>query len=251
MSFTNKVVIVTGGSAGIGATTAVNFAREGAKVVIVGRNEEKLRKVADNCLQINPHCHIVKADITDEDEAKRVIEETIGKYGKLDILVNNAGIIREGSILDGKLLKVFDEVMNTNLKSIVVLTCVAAPYLIKTKGNIINISSIAGTRVRSPRFTAYSTSKAALDMLTRATALEMGPHGVRVNSVSPGPVKTEIIKSGGINENIEDLKTSTTLGRISDTQEVADLILYLASDKAKGVTGSNYICDNGSLLYRP
>lgn len=241
---------MTGGSAGIGATTAVTFAKEGAKVVIGGRNEEKLKKVSEECLQYSPYCHCIKADITNEDDAKRIIDETIEKYGRLDILVNNAGIIREGSILDGKLLNVYDEVMNTNLKSIVVMTCLAAPHIIKTKGNIVNVSSIAGTRVRSPRFLAYSASKAGLDIFTRGSALELAAHGVRVNAVSPGPTKTDIYKSTGLKDKIEDFKTTATLGRISDTQEVADLIIFLASDKAKGITGSNYICDNGSLLYK-
>ncbi|XP_072934660.1 3-oxoacyl-[acyl-carrier-protein] reductase FabG-like [Epargyreus clarus] len=251
MSFKNKVVVVTGASAGIGATIAVEFAKESAKVVIVGRNQVKLKEVAENCKKLNADCHVVKADVTNENEAKNVIEETMKKYGKLDVLVNNAGILREGTILDGGLVKIYDEVMNTNLKSVVVLTSLAAPHLIKTKGNIVNISSVAGTRVGSPRFTAYCTSKAGLDIFTRGSALEMGPHGVRVNSVSPGPVKTEIVRTGGMNDDIGEWKSFTALGRISEPQEVADLVLYLASDKAKGITGSNFVCDNGTLVFKP
>ncbi|XP_072940656.1 3-oxoacyl-[acyl-carrier-protein] reductase FabG-like [Epargyreus clarus] len=251
MSFKNKVVIVTGGSAGIGAATAVKFAEESANVVIVGRNEVKLREVAEECKKFNADCHVVKADITTESEVKNIIDETIKKYGKLDVLVNNAGIVRAGIILDGRLMKDYDEIMNTNLKSVVVLTCLAAPYLIKTKGNIVNISSISGAREGISRFIAYSISKAGLDIFTRGTASEMGSHGVRVNSISPGPVKTEIVRTGGIDEDISEWKSTTALGRISEPEEVADLILYLASDKAGGITGSNYVCDNGSLVFKP
>ncbi|CAH1638083.1 unnamed protein product [Spodoptera littoralis] len=248
MSFQNKVVIVTGASSGIGAATAIKFAEEGAKVALVGRNQEKLNNIAKKCG--NPL--IITADITKDEDAKRIIEKTLRNFGKIDILVNNAGIGSSSNILDEGVLQIYDKILSTNLRSAIVLTHLAAPHIVKTKGNIVNISSVAGHRM-IPEFSAYCTAKAGLDHFTRAVALELAPHGVRVNVINPGPVKTDIIENSGATKEMSDaafdrMRTRTALSRISEPGEVADLILFVASDKSKAITGSSIVTDNGMML---
>ncbi|XP_028178857.1 uncharacterized protein LOC114365728 [Ostrinia furnacalis] len=244
MSFSGKVVIVTGASSGIGAATAVAFGREGASVVLVGRNDTKLKKVAES---VKKHL-IVRADVSKGDDAKLIISKTLETFGKIDVLVNNAGIARVGGLLAGDLMNSYDEVMNTNLRAVFHLTCLATPHLVKTKGNVVNISSVAGCSTPPPMFVTYAASKAALDQFTRGAALELAPSGVRVNGVSPGPVVTDIIENSGMPTSYDEWATKTALGRSSDSVEIADLVLYLASDKAKCITGSSVVADNGYLL---
>lgn len=249
MSFQDKVVLVTGGSSGIGAAIAIKFAEEGAKVAIVGRNQEKLNDVAKKCG--NPL--VIQADVTKDEDIKRIVNETVAKYGQIDVLVNNAGIVQIASIEAENAIEVFDKVMSTNLRSVVYLTSLAVPYLKKTKGNIINISSIAGIRVLSKEGFCYDTSKAGLDHFTRSVALELASSGVRVNVINPGPVKTDIMSNMGTPKEMEDvilknMQGMTALGRISGPEEIAHLALFLASDKADAITGSSFVSDNGMLL---
>ncbi|XP_021184490.3 uncharacterized oxidoreductase YxbG [Helicoverpa armigera] len=249
MSFQDKVVIVTGSSSGIGAAIAVKFAEEGAKVAIVGRNQEKLNNVAKKCGKPL----VLVADVTKDEDAKRIVDETVKVYGKIDILVNNAGIGGSAGIQAEYAMAVFDKVMATNLRSVVYITHLAAPHLVKTKGNIINISSVAALRVFSKESFAYSTSKAALDHFSRAIALELASSGVRVNTVNPGPVLTDIIENmGASKEQVEAgfkrMQNLTALNRISEPEEIGDLVLFLASDKAKAITGSTFVTDNGVLV---
>lgn len=246
MSFAKKVILITGGSAGIGATTAEYFAKEGASLAIVGRNEAKLNKVAERCQKLGATVLTIKADISKDADADSVVKKTIDKFGKLDVLVNNAGILRQANVLSETFLQTFDEVMDINLRGAVRITYFASPYLIKTKGNIVNVSSVAANCTSRPSSTAYRTSKAAMNHFTRCIALDLASHGVRVNSVSPGPVYTDIFE--GLEVNAEILKKNTALQRVSEPDEIADMILFVASDKARGATGSNYVVDNGTLL---
>ncbi|KAL0818030.1 hypothetical protein ABMA28_008571 [Loxostege sticticalis] len=244
MSFANKVVIVTGASSGIGAATAVAFGKEGASVVLVGRNEQRLQQVAEQCAG----ALVVKADVSNEDDAKRIVDNTLERFGKIDVLVNNAGIAKFGTILGGKVMDTYDEVMNTNVRAAVNLTTLAAPHLVATKGNVVNISAIGGSYAPTPPFLAYCMSKAALNHFTKGAALELAASGVRVNAISPGPVRTDIIANAGFPITWDHFAAQTALGRVSEPDEVADLVLYLASDRAKGITGSNYVTDNGMML---
>ncbi|XP_049871971.1 glucose 1-dehydrogenase 2-like [Pectinophora gossypiella] len=253
MSLTNKVAIVTGGSSGIGAAIAVKFVTEGAKVAIVARNEKKLAEVAKKCEINGSQPLLIIADVTKENDAQRIIETTLKKFGKLNILVNNAGIGRSGSILDKNYLVIFDEVIATNLRSIVYLTHLAAPNIIETKGNIINISSVASMGILGPTSSIYSTSKAGLDHFTRCVALELAPKGVRVNNINPGPVKSDILLNAGFEsaaEGIiwEEAKNMTALKRVADADEIADLAVFVASDKGRSITGASLVTDNGTLL---
>lgn len=253
MSLENKVALVTGASSGIGAAIAVQFTKEGAKVVIVGRNENKLKEVSEACEKAGSKPLIIVADISKDENVKRVVNTTISHFGKLDVLVNNAGIGMSADIMAEHAIQVYDQTMATNLRSPIYLTNVAAPHLVESKGNIINISSVAGLGVMSTSSFAYCTSKAALDHFTRCAALTFASKGVRCNSVNPGPVKTDILENGGLSEAHQqaiwdNFKASTALDRISDPEEVADLVVFLASEKAKGITGATFVIDNGCLI---
>lgn len=249
MSFNDKVVIVTGSSSGIGAATAIKLSKDGAKVVLVGRNQTKLDQVAKKCN--NPLTII--AEVTKEEDLKRIINDTIKHFGKLDILINNAGVSNPASILAENAMESFNQTMATNLNAVVHLTHLAVPHIVKTKGNIVNISSIASTQVTAFLGFAYNTSKAAIDHFTRSIASELASSGVRVNCVNPGPVKTDLadkmVKTKAEVDGFwEFAKTKTALNRVSDPEEIADLVLFLASDKAKGITGSAFVNDNGALI---
>ncbi|CAH2092351.1 unnamed protein product [Euphydryas editha] len=247
MSFKNKVVIITGASSGIGAAAAKMFSDEGARVVMVGRNETKLSAVAKRCS--SPL--VIRADVANDDDARRIINETIKKFGQIDVLVNNAGTtMKNDGLLGSDLMQTYDAIMNINLRAVVHLTSLAAPHLIKTKGNIVNVSSIGGVLPPGPGATNYNISKAALNHFTVCAAVELGGYGIRVNALSPGPVKTDFFDNVNEGYNVETFRPFTMLKRVSEPEEMADVILYLASDRARGVTGSNYVNDNGMIIKR-
>ncbi|OWR41546.1 3-dehydroecdysone 3alpha-reductase [Danaus plexippus plexippus] len=248
MSFKDKVVIVTGASSGIGAAVAVGFSSEGARVVMVGRNENKLASVAARCNEPL----VVKADVGNDEDAKRIIDRTIDHFGQIDVLVNNAGIGAWGNLVSGKLVESYDTVMRVNLRAVVNLTSLATPHLIKTKGNVINISSIVGLLPSSVKsgLSMYAVSKAAINHFGACAAAELAEYGVRVNTVSPGPVVTDILETSKSPITWDDFKKMTALDRVSQPEEIADLVMFLASDKAKAITGSNHVSDNGLFVKR-
>ncbi|CAK1586858.1 unnamed protein product [Parnassius mnemosyne] len=171
MSSDKKVVLVTGASSGIGAAIAINFSEKGDKVVLVGRNERKLHSVSQRCKEIGGDTLIIIADLTIDADIKRVLNMLIEHFGRLDVLINNAGIAGSESILSNNAMKVFDEIMAINLRAAVYVTHLAAPYLIKTKGNIINISSIGSSSICFRINSQYCASKAGLDQFTKCVAL--------------------------------------------------------------------------------
>ncbi|XP_045772211.1 uncharacterized oxidoreductase SERP2049-like [Maniola jurtina] len=245
MSFKNKVVIVTGASSGIGAAVAEEFSTEGAKVVMVGRNEAKLNNVAKRC---NSPL-VVRADLSNDKDVKKIIDETIAQFGQIDILVNNAGTYADASLLSGNIMDSYDFIIRVNLRALIYLTSLAAPYIVKTKGNIINISSVSGSIAPvAPGLCAYNVSKAAVNHFSTCIATELGALGVRVNTVSPGPVDTDFIENTGFPGPWEIYKQKTVLNRVSEPKEIADVVLFLASDKAKSITGVNYLTDNGMAI---
>lgn len=240
--------MVTGASSGIGKATAILFANKGATVVAVGRNEKELtslgKSVKSKSGSIKPHL----ADITEMSQIERLVSETIHNHGQIDVLVNSAGIIRNGTIETTKLDE-WDKMFNINLRSVFVLIQKFLPHLIESKGNIVNVSSVAGTR-SFPNILAYGVSKAALDQMTRSAALELASKGVRVNAVNPGVVVTNIHKRGGMDEDayaafLERSKETHPIGRVGTPSEVAELIYFLASDKASWITGATYAIDGG------
>lgn len=248
-NFSGKVVIVTGSSSGIGAASAILFARLGASVVITGRNVENLKKVELKCKFPNvPAPLVLQADLTNESEIKKIVDCTLQRFGKIDVLINNAGIFEAGT-LEHSNLEQLDRIWNTNIRAVFYLTQLCRPHLIKTQGNIINISSVAGLKPLSA-YLAYCMSKSALDQFTKCISAELGPSKVRVNSVNPGMIITEIFAKLGAGEEVvkEIIKSGTTMhpiGRAGQPEEVADLIAFLASDKAGFITGGIYTIDGG------
>ncbi|XP_063391410.1 3-oxoacyl-[acyl-carrier-protein] reductase FabG-like [Cydia fagiglandana] len=251
--FNNKVVIVTGASSGIGAAVSLLFAKEGANVTIVARNLAKLTDIGKKIEATGKKPLIIQADISKE-EAGTVISKTIDHFGQLDVLVNNAGISSQGSIMNGKIVEAYDEVMKTNVRAVIHLTSLAAPYLAKTKGNIINVSSGAALRPsKEPTSASYHISKAALDHFSRCAALELATVGIRVNTVNPGPVDNDFFTNNGGDNSLKSdhkkiMEDLTALGYLSTNEEIGRVILFLASDKARSVTGSSYCIDSGILL---
>lgn len=253
MSFENKVIIVTGSSSGIGAATAIKFSKQRARITIVGRNEQKLKNVSETCERNGSKPLMIIADVTKEEDVKRIVSETIEHYGKLDVLVNNAGMFDSVSILDPHAIEKFDQILATNLRSCVYLTHLAAPHLIESKGNIVNIGSAGAKGIFMAENFAYCSSKAGLEHFTRCVALELASKGVRVNCVSPGPVKTDFVEKITMDKEEQEkfwanLEKTTALGKIAESEEIADLVLFLASDSAKSVTGSSFAIDCGILL---
>lgn len=249
-NFSGKVALITGASSGIGATTAILFAKLGATLSLTGRNEENLKKTIAACQQSNgqPKPLMTLGSLTSEDDVKRIVQNTIDTFGKLDILVNNAGILEMGSI-ENTSLEQYDRVFDINVRSVYHLTMLSVPHLIKTKGCIVNVSSVNGIR-SFPGVLAYNMSKSAIDQMTRCVALELAPKQVRVNSVNPGVTVTELQKRGGLsNEQYETFlqrtKETHALGRPGDPIEVAQTISFLASDEASFITGASIPVDGG------
>lgn len=251
MSFENKVVLITGASAGIGAGTAELFAEMGAWLVLIGRNEVNLNKVAEKCHQVGGSTKplTIVADVSKEDDVIRIMDVTIKTFKKLDVLINNAGHLEVGSIEEPKVLQQFDTVMAANIRSVVQLTHLAVPYLVATKGAIVNVSSVNGMRA-FPGVLAYNISKAAMDHFTKCVALELAPKGVRVNSVNPGVIITEVHKRSGMSDEtyqkfLAHSRLTHALGRVGEVKEVADAITFLASDKSSFITGLLLPIDGG------
>lgn len=243
-----KIALVTGASSGIGRAVSLLFARHGANVLAVGRNQSELGSLRDDARQSEGLVKTHLADLTLTSQVDRLVTDTIEAYGKIDVLVNCAGIIKTGSIEDTT-LEDWDKMMNVNLRSMFYLTQKCVPYLVRSKGNVVNVSSVTGTRA-FPNVLAYCVSKAATDQLTRCAALELAAKGVRVNAVNPGVVITNLHKRGGMSEPnyekfVENAQKTHPLGRAGTPEEIAELILFLASEKASWITGATYAIDGG------
>jgi len=244
----NKVAIVTGATSGIGRATARLFAANGASVVAVGRNETELGELQKETENGPGIVSAQRVDVTDISQVDRLVSSVIDRYDKIDILINAAGIIKNGNVEDTS-LDDWDNMLNINLRSVFYLMQKCVPQLEKTKGNIVNVSSVTGPRA-FPNVLAYCVSKAGVDQLTRCSALELAPKGIRVNAVNPGVVVTGLHKTSGMTDEkydafLEHSKSTHPLGRAGRPEEVADLIMFLASDKAGWITAATYEIDGG------
>ena len=243
MKLKGKVAIVTGGSRGIGFETAKIFSENGASVVITSSNRQQLENAANQLTNTIP----ISADITKEEEVKMVVEETIKKFGKLDILVNNAGIFPKIKQLHEISELEWNKVLDVNLNGPFRFAKFSIPYLQKTSGTIINVSSDAGLKAYEGfNADAYSASKAALVVLTKCWALEYAKDNIRVNCVCPGVVDTEMTKPFLKTEkDREFMDNDHPIGRIGQPDEIAKSILFLTSEDSSWTTGAILAVDGG------
>ena len=244
--FKGKVFIVTGASSGIGKATAIMAVERGAKVSFIARREKELKTLTS---KLEPsQVEVIAGDATNESDRKRIVERTVARFGGIDALVNAAGIIGNSTI-ENTTLEQWDTMFDIHLRSLFRLTQIALPSIIERKGNIVNVSSVAGIR-SFPNVLPYCVSKAGVDQFTRCTALELASKGVRVNAVNPGVVVTNLHRNGGMQEDLyqkflENSKNTHPIGRVGTAEEVAELILFLASDKAGWITGGSFSIDGG------
>jgi len=246
--FAGKVVLVTGATSGIGRACAMIFAAAGARVAAVGRNKNALAELSKEVGEAGAKILLFQADLSQVHEAERVVQQTIEHVGGSDVLVNAAGHIATGTIEDTS-LEAWDDMLNINLRAVFCLMQKALPSLIERRGNVVNVSSVTGIRA-FPGVLAYCVSKAGVDQLTRCAALELAAKGVRVNAVNPGVVVTEIHRRGGMSSEqydafLERSKQTHPLGRVGQAKEIAELVFFLASNRASWITGATYSIDGG------
>ncbi|XP_057372691.1 3-oxoacyl-[acyl-carrier-protein] reductase FabG-like [Daphnia carinata] len=254
-----KVALITGASSGIGAATAIHFAKLGYKLAICGRNAAALAETTTHCLEANDKLSAdsvlqLAGDMSVEKDCEDAVKKAVEKFNRLDVLIPCAGILTTGP-LETISLDEYDNLMNINCRSIILLMKLCTPHLIETKGNIVNVSSVTGLRA-FPGVLSYCISKAAVDQLTRCSALELAPKGVRVNAVNPGVIITHCHKRAGMTEEayakfLEHSKTTHALGRPGTADEVAKAIAFLASDDASFITGVTLPVDGGRGIMCP
>lgn len=250
MRMKDKVVLVTGGAAGIGKATAERFAEEGAKVIICDLAEEAGKKVAE---AINGE--FSKVNVTDRQAVQAWVDEVIAKHGRIDVIVNNAGIVRDGQLVkfkEGQLVGQmseadFDLVISINLKGVFNCAQAVVPQMIKQgSGVILNASSVVGLDGNFGQ-TNYVATKSGVIGMTKVWARELGKYGVRVNALAPGFIATEILNSMP-QKIIDGMKARTPLGRMGEPRDIANAYLFLASEEASFITGETLRVDGGIVV---
>lgn len=251
MTWSDKVVLVTGATSGIGRATALAAAREGAGVALVGRDEATLEESRASLAAGGTRVHAVRADLLEAGERERAVEETVANLGGVDLLVNAAGVIASGSI-ETTSLQAWEQMFALNTTAVFHLMQLALPSLKDRKGSIVNVSSVTGMR-SFPGILSYCASKAAVDQLTRCAALELAEDGVRVNAVCPGVVVSQLHRRSGYDdarydEFLDHSRSTHPLGRVGQPEEIASLILFLGGEEAGWVTGVSMPIDGGRHL---
>ena len=242
-----KVALISGGARGQGAAEARLFAQEGAKVVIGDLLDVDGMRVAAEIAELGGEAIYVHLDVTKEEDWQSAVQAAVSAYGKLDVLINNAGIWRRGRVEDTT-VEDWDAIQNVNSKGVFLGTKAAIPEMRKAGGgSVINISSTAGL-VGGPRSTAYTASKGAVRLFTKATAIQYAGEGIRSNSIHPGPIDTEMIHQvwQGEDNSREESIARTPLGRVGTVEDIAYGALFLASDESSFMTGSELVIDGGS-----
>ncbi|EFO99729.1 hypothetical protein CRE_18864 [Caenorhabditis remanei] len=261
--FSGKTVIITGSSNGIGRSAALLFAKDGANVTITGRNADRLEETKQLLLKSGvseKNINSVVADLTTSDGQDQLVNTTLKRFGKLDILVNNAGAgipDTTGAKGTDQSIDTYHKTFQLNLQAVIEMTKKVKPHLIESKGEIVNVSSIAAGPQAHPDFVYYSLAKAALDQYTRSSAIDLIQHGVRVNSVSPGAVMTGFGEAMGIpQEGFKKLydfmaqhKECLPSRVVATPEDIANIILFLADRKLSSyIIGQSIVADGGTSL---
>ncbi len=244
--FDSKVVLVLGGNAGIGRAAAEAFAREGARVVVSARREEQGVAVVQAIQRAGGRARFIRADVAKEADIKAAIDGTVNEFGQLDVLFNNAGIEGKNGPIGDLAAVDFDETFAVNVRGTWLAMKHALPHLAKTRGTIVNNSSVVG-EVGIPNITVYSASKGAVNALTRAAAMEFIPQGVRVNAVAPGPIETDMAARmfGGLEAFRAYFKPQIPAGGPGVVDDIAEAVLHLASPESRFVVGQVLTVDGG------
>lgn len=248
MRLKGKVAIITGGGSGIGKATALLFAREGAKVAVAECNPESLKDVAQEIELQSGEVLPILSDVGLVEDAKRIISETVNSFGSLNILFNNAATVDLNKTVEEMTVAEWDRCLNVSLRSVFLLTKWAAPEMRKSGGgSIINCSSV-GAIMAWRGGAAYCAAKGGLLTLTKVLAIEYGPWNIRVNAVSPASIMVPSFKASIERDNLYDKFVSkSAFRRMGKPEEVASAVLFLASDEASFVTGTNLVVDGGYL----
>jgi len=248
--FQDRVYLVTGASSGIGRACARALGREGGRVVAAGRRQARLEGVVAQLHAGGAEAVVATGDVREEGTCRAWVETAVRSFGRLDGLVNAAGVMGSGGLLETAPAE-WDRMMDTNLRAMFLLTRAAAPELIKRRGAVVNLSSVAGPRPYA-NLIAYVVSKAGVDAFTRCAALDLAPHGVRVNALNPGVVVTELQTATNAVPDypafLERSKITHPLGRVGQPEEIAALVLFLLSDEAGWITGATVPIDGGRAL---
>ncbi len=247
---TGKVALITGGTAGIGEAIAKLFAAEGAAVVLTGRRKGELERVVRDIERSNGRAIAVAGSVTDETHVRAAVRQAVQTYGQLDILVNNAGVGEFGKRIHETDDTTWAQVLDVNLTGVFRMTRAAVPHMMQRGGSIINISSIASL-VGIPALPAYAASKGALDALTRSIAVDYAKDNIRCNVVNPGLIDTPMAAPLMANPDmLQPILSHYAIRRAGTPEEVAHLVVYLASDEAAWVTGSTFPIDGGMTIYK-
>lgn len=250
LSFEGRVVVVTGSGSGLGAGLALRFGEAGAAVVVhYHTSKDGAREVVAQIKDLGAKAIPVQGDLTQRSDAGRLVAETVQAFGRLDVLVNNAGAYPTSGLVD-MTDDEWDSVINANLRSAFLCTQLAARQMIAQAqgGAIVNVASIEAGNP-APRHSHYVAAKAAVVMHAKAAAFELGAHGIRVNSISPGLIWRKGIEEQWP-EGVDDWKSAVPLGRLGQPEDVADACLFLASRAARWITGVNLMVDGGVMARR-
>jgi 3-oxoacyl-[acyl-carrier protein] reductase len=247
MKLANKVALITGAGSGMGKSAALIFAVEGAKVAAVDVAEAQVNETVAEIAKRGGDAIAIRADVSKSEDVKRMIDDTVAKFGGLNIMYNNAGIEGESNFMSNMTEDQFDRVIAINLRGVFLGMKYALPHLIKAGGgSIINQASIAGMiAVRGGA--AYSASKAGVIALTRVAALEYGRYNIRVNAICPGAIETPMAQRirQGQPPNPKAIQRISVLGRMAEPEEIAKVALFLASDDSSFATGAPFVIDGG------
>ncbi len=245
--FQDKGVLISGGTSGIGRTTALAFAAQGARVVITGRRKTQGEAAAVEAAALAGEIRFLSCDIAEPEQLEEVTRVSVEWLGRLDVAVNNAGYQEKRAPLIEQSLEVFDRVFTVNVRAIHVAMRAQIKIMLAAGGGaIVNTASVSGVRNPNPGFAVYSASKAAMISLTKSAALEYGPQGIRINAVAPGRVDTPMLRASKV-ADMETVAAGLPLRRLGQPAEVAEAILWLASERASFVTGHVLSADGGFL----